>query len=271
MELHQAYKVFDIPTDSTIEDLEKKYDILLRRESDQARLDKIHEAYRIIYDHLLSPNEETEKTFKKKVENFFFHYKAHVIFGTLALIIFVSFAYTLIDGQIEKKRLANLPPPQLEVMMFGEYSDEDLSVVEERTLELLPDWDNVTFEIVYAPGETSSEFDIGALQKSVVIMATERPDMYIFDVNNYQKFIDDGPFLALNELNGELPNDNISESQLKYFQQETDDLETLYGIDLIDHELFQGLAMEDKNKIAFIREGSDNEEYAIEFLSKVIQ
>lgn len=271
MELHKAYEIINIQPDCTVEELDKRYDQLLRVESRQDHLDQINEAYRIIYSHLLKSDDSSNRSFRKKAENFFYHYKNIVIFGGILLILFGSLLYTLIDSQIEKRKEANLPPASLEVMFFGDYVDEDLALFDQKILDLFPAWDSVNSEIIYAPSDANSQMDMAAMQKSVVIMATETPDIYILDKNHYEKFMDLAPFLALDQLEEKLPNDNVQESHLNYFQKESDDHERLYGIDLIDHKLFKGLAMENDNKIAVILSGSENEKNALDFLLKITE
>lgn len=270
MELHKAYEIIGVQPDCTVEELDLRYDYLLRVESRQAHLDQINEAYRIIYNHLLKPDDQAKKSFRKKVDNFFYHYKNLVIFGGLTLILVISLLYTLVDSQIEKRKEANLPPPSLEIMIFGDYVDEDLSLLNQRIIDLFPAWESVKSEIIYAPSEADSQMDMAALQKSVVIMATETPDIYILDKNHYEKFIDQAPFLALDQLDEKLPNDHVLKAHLKYFQREEDDREHLYGIDLINNDLFQGLAMENENKIAVILADTMNEDNALDFLLKII-
>lgn len=198
------------------------------------------------------------------LQNFFYHYKYHVIIGLMLIILAASFIYTIIDNQIEKAREANQPSADLDIMIFGSYETEDFSSLENKIKQRFPKWERVNVEFVYAPHAPESQLDIAAMQKSQAIIHVSKPDIYIFDPHHFYKFVESGPFLKLD------PDQNewVSE-RLQFYQKEDDEQGHAYGLDITGYELFDGYEIEGEEKIAVIRTDAENKENALRFLREM--
>lgn len=264
MDLHKAYTILDLPEDCSLEDLEEQYFLLTDKKITLDEVDDIQTAYNIIKAHINEVNPPPKDPFKKRVGDFFFHYKNHLIFGIIGALIIGSFGYSFISGQIEK---AKETPADLNIMLFGNYPDEELTTLEDKILERFTTWENVDIQLVYSPIEVNSEFDIGSMQKSRVELATSEPDLYIFDLYHLDLFMEDGVFFSLDEFKSE-PH---TEDRWQLYELMDDEEMHIYGLDISDLDLFSGLAIESFEKIAVMRLDAENEENALKFLHSILQ
>lgn len=200
----------------------------------------------------------------KKLDNFFYHYKVHVIFGTIGLIVVSSIIYSIITNKIEEKRLAN-EPIALEILIFGDYKIGNQEADLEKNLEIaFPDWEKIRFKIEYVPTETDSFEDIAEMQRGVAVLHTERPDVYIYDRHEFEKFFDAATYVQLDDY-------FTDEAILVKAQGRHDSEEHVYGIDITDSKLFSNLEINTVDKIAVISDTSERQENAIEFIKKALE
>ncbi|MYL40691.1 hypothetical protein [Virgibacillus salexigens] len=201
-------------------------------------------------------DKHTSDTFRKRIENFSYHYKYHTIAAICLLLLVSSLGYTLIEGQIAKSNDANKAPADLDIMLFGNYQEEDFSSIEQRVQKSFPNWERIHIRLVYVPNQVNATEDMANFQQGQIAIKENKPDIYIFDLGYFKRFVEDGPFLSLEQL--ALP----SSVTLLFHQKESDTKEHPYGLDLSDHPLFSGLAIASASKIAVIREDGDNRSHA---------
>lgn len=206
-----------------------------------------------------------KESFRKRLDNFLYHYKYHVIAGFLIILLASSLIYTIIEGQIEKMKEAKKPEADIEIMLFGDYKDDDLSPFKKKVKEMFPDWRQIDIELVYAPDNAYSQVDMAAMQKNQITMAEAKPDIYIFDFYHFNKFIENGPFLALDQY------ENVKKDDPLFYQKKDDEQKHLYGIDITNNDLFSGLQIASAEKVAVIRTNSKNHENALAFIDKIIK
>lgn len=266
MDLQRAFEIMGVREDCLLEELNDQYHTLIDTETRIDRVEDIQSAYNLILAHVYKTNPGPKSSFREKLDHFFHYYKFHVVFGVLAVLLIGSLTNSLIQGQIDKKKEANKPPADLEIMFFGSYQEDDLSSLENKIQGISPEWEHVNLELVYAPIEVNSELDIGEMQTSRVKLVTAKPDIYIFDAHHFNTFIVDALFLSLDQFENEVQTDD----KWVLYQQEDDNQANIYGIDLTDHELFKGLAMASDEKIAVVRTNAINQEHALDFLSKLL-
>lgn len=267
MDLQTAYHILGLTEDCSLQALEEQYYLLTEKRISREELEDIQTAYNIVKAHIYEVNPPPKDPFKKRIGEFFYHYRTHLIFGILGAIIIGSLGYSLISGQIEKIREANKPPADLNMMFFGDYPDDELTSLEDRILGEFPDWDEVDIQNVYSPIEVSSEFDIGSIQKSRIELATSEPDLYIFDEYHFELFMEEGMFFPLDEFE----NEQHTEDRWHMVKLMDDEEKHIYGIDISDLDLFSNLAIERFDKIAVMRLDAKNEDNALEFLHTILQ
>src|SRR5690625_2696506 len=226
MDLQKAYNILNLLEDCTLQDLEEQYYLLTEKRITPEELEDIQTSYNMVKAHIHEVNPPPKDPLKKRIGEFFYHYKNHLIFGLIGALIIGSFGYTFINGQIEKAREANKPPPALHIMFFGDYQDEELTLLEDRILDKFATWEDVDIELVYSTIEASSQFDIGATQLSRVKLATTEPDLYIFDLYHLELLMQDGLFFALDEFE----NEAHTEKRWYWYKLKDDNKKHIYGI-----------------------------------------
>ena len=265
MDLNTAYKIIGVTESSSLEEVNERYLTLTETKATIAQLDDIQTAYNIIKQHITEMRPKEKETFRSRVSHFFYHYKAHLIFGIIGAFIIGSLLYSIIGSQMEKRAEAKRPPAEVEMMLFGNYHQDDLSPLTDRIQALFPDWDRIEVDLEYTPAgsdDPNSEMGMAAVQKSQVTLATARPDVFIFDLHHYNAFQDSDLYLKLDQFKD---NPKVKD-RLMLHQGEDDDQEHVYGIDLTDHELFADMPIAEEDKIFIIRTDAAQPENALKLL-----
>lgn len=287
--LEEAFKALDLPTDASKEDIEKRYDLLLRQVRAQQRrgeviLDEalIHRAYRFIieeqrkeaseqfYIKNYGSNEKGART-KEKIDHFFHYYKFHVLFSILALIMVFMIVDTYLDKQAEKARLAALPPTDVSVIFFGEYYGQQYHTIEETLLEQFPGWLRIDAEVTFVPIEPRDQYEIAMLQKSAITLMNEEPDIYILDRANFDRLLGLDFFIQFDSLFMGAHDVLADKSKVVYGRMENDTTDYVYGIDVSEAltSLFPGLGEE---MIAILTPyGLENKDNALRFIKQFTQ
>lgn len=286
MDLQKAYKVFEAQKDINLVELEDKYLLWIRKSNSQHQKDhidpsqiidmeEITEAYNAIREHLHEQENGDKQTEPKnptreKIEHFFHYYKIHMLIAISVIIFSIYMVQGIIDNRQEQARLAALPPIDIEIMMYGEYLNDDITPMLENISADFPEWDRIEVNVVYAPTEVRSEFDIGSIQKNSITLMNERPDIYIMDLHHLQIFADNPPFFPLDDIYHEAGG-NLDSDRLYFLQKTDDESERLYGIDITGSHIFDDLLLEGQEKIATIRTDAKNKENAVHLLRAVME
>jgi hypothetical protein len=290
-DIRKAYETLELPEDATLEQVERQYDIWVRREKNRNRLGQesldtthatdfatITAAYRLIKAHRQAVEELIEQDHKKrkppwmeKFEYFWEYYKLHTLGAIILLVIIGSIVQGVVQNQREKAIEAALGPVDVNISMFGAYriiseSDEpDFTSMQQQIIALLPEWNRVKVNLVYSPQEAKDEFDIAMQQKSMIALATEKPDVYITDRWNFDRLAYQGLFLPLTDDEAAL-RDAVGESNLVYARTEENTQPVLYGIDITKSRIFEDMVINDQPKIIAVRINAENRDKSIALL-----
>lgn len=221
-ELDQAYATLGLDRTATKEDVEKKYDLLLRREraskqqaganSDSESFEAVHRAYRLILQHedqkdVATIQAEKYGKYKQyaglvaKIDHFFSYYKWHLVGAIAAVALLVYGVSAYIDHREEQARLAALPPPDLEIMVLGKFylpnNDNNMDPIEAAIVNQVPGWQRVEAEYLAVNMSEQGMTDVALQQKAVVMLATERPDVYILDQDSFRWIANSGALETL--------------------------------------------------------------------------
>ncbi|QAY65524.1 J domain-containing protein [Paenibacillus protaetiae] len=299
-ELKQSFERLGLPETATREEVEKRYDTLLRRarakersgEGKDESFDEITKAYRYIltYEDRKAAEAFNQKAYGKykgmarsaeKLDHFWRYYKFHVLGGIVVLALIIYGISAFHNHQEEKARLAKLPPVDVSIMMLGGYYMNDFSnetgPLEQSLLSKFPDWKRFKVLLNYLPLDASNETDMAAQQKAVVVLATERPDIYIMDKKAFDWMGPQDAFLPLDDLaSGQWKPylDAGSGTAVKMATKDNPD-EHVYGIDISGTKLAQGLPIVTKTQpvelIAAIRSNSKNIEKSEQFIEQFLK
>ena len=275
-DLKRAYELLGVSEEADKEEIENRYFLLLRRHKSKAgkdseeerRFEEITKAYQLIKAHLqqktLESNpvyqaDQKKSPFQRKLEHFLMYYKFHLIGGVLAAVLIGSFVYSMVTKEKEI-------PADVSTMMVGAYYADDFNPLEEKMTELVPEWQRVKVIINFTPNESMGAFDAALLQKSIVLLATERPDIYIPDSWQFERLGHQEAFLPLDEWEDTLRS-LFGEERLMYARFANDADRKLYGIDLKDHPVFSGIMLDDFPKIFSIRSGLEDTTKAMRLIT----
>jgi len=295
-DITQAYKELGLEPFASKEQVEQRYNQALRKHRARTKMesqgqpvednepfdfDKITAAYRAILDYEAKKyTEEFEqqeygkyKKFAgqaKKFDHFWRYYKIHtfVAIGIIAALIYGIFAY--MDRLEEKRYLASLPPVDVSVSFIGNYYDttqsERYETTNEKLLNDFPQFNRFEIELILVPEDPSMQ--VAYLQKALVMLATETPDVYIADDAMKDWTMPQGLYVPLEEIESLAPYIN-SRFAIKGAETDMGEVvgeEHVYMLDLTESELAKNLPISHTKLYAGIRQNSPNYEKALQFL-----
>lgn len=294
-ELKQAYETLALQELAAKEEVEKRYTTLMRQARSRAQQQKadagnaedsfakITQAYRLILeyeDRKLTDafNEQEYGKYKKmagqaqKMDHFWRYYRFHTLGAIAAVALIIYGIISFMNYREEQERLANLPPVDLSVSFMGNYMlKEDApkeEPIEKALLTAFPEWKRFTSMVTFVPADQQAQY--AYMQKAVLILATEHPDVYIMDRSIFEWVGTQGILLNLdNDVNGEfkpLMKDGLAQK----LKTDEDTEEHVYGIDLSSSALVDQVPLYKESMIIGIRLDSKNPEKAKEFIKKYL-
>ncbi|MEK4249509.1 hypothetical protein [Paenibacillus sp. FSL W7-1287] len=276
--------------------VEQRYDQALRKHrarTKQAALgqtlpddgfdfDKITAAYRAILDYETKQyteafeQEEYGKYKKmagqaKKLDHFWRYYKIHTFVAIGLVIALIYGIVAFIDRQEEKRYLASLPPIDLSISFIGNYfdttDDKNFETTNEKFLTDFPEFQRVVTEMIYVPDDPSMQY--AYLQKAMVMLMTETPDLYIADeAMKDWTFQQAGMYIELDNVES-LSHLVDSKYAVKGAVQEDNEPigpEHVYMIDLTESDLAKDLPIAHTKLLVGIRANAPNAEKALQFI-----
>jgi hypothetical protein len=275
MDLKKAYEIMELPENSSIEEVEKRFDVLVRRmrgkNTDES--ENTIRAYKTIKEFERQSEIDQYNTAKfgdnskrrersDKIETFWLHHRWKVI-GSIAGIAVLAVILNIVINNI---KIANLPKPALEVMMYGDYyggNDKDFA---KAILTKYSDWQRVKAIINYLPGETSGANDPAYVQKSFILLATEHPDIYILDKTTFNTMLRQNALTNLDSWKSDMSATHSADQLIT--GKRADDTEAhLYGVDLSDDPIWKTINVPQNDKIAVLRINPKNPENAKRFIT----
>jgi len=278
LDIKEAYKLLEIPEDSTMDEVEKQYMTWIKRDRsyhsvpntekpfDMTQITDAYNTIKHVNVYGSNPKEEN-KSFKNKLQHFLYYHKLHIAGSIILLILLGSIIQTLVSNHQEKKELASLPPEDLGIMLYGDYFllGSDVNPVSENVLSLFPSWERVITNSNYAPTEINDTMDAGNQQKSVITLMSDQSDVYIVGEENFEQLMQLEIFQPLEPS----IKDQVVEDQLVYGKSPADETEQIYGVVINDTSLFDGLEVNESKRIAAIRVDSKNKDNALKFITKL--
>ncbi|GIP52133.1 MULTISPECIES: molecular chaperone DnaJ [Paenibacillus] len=298
-DLKQAYELLGLPENASREEVEKAFEILLRKsrsrqvknpadgESGDSEYELKFKAYKMIVEHegRSKINEMSRQRYDKwgsfagtaeKIDDFFRLHKTKVIIGIIAVAALIFGINAFIDHREEQKRLAALPPIDLSIMFVGNYmsdqsqgGDEGL---EKAMTAQFPEWKRLKVVLTYLPsqGEGGGMTDIAFQQKAMAVVATEKPDVYILDENSFNWLGGGGALMNLDSVANGVLKPLLKEDNLIKGREEEETEEHIYGIRVTDSPLAKQLPLAMQDMIITLRYESENQDKAIHFIEKYL-
>ncbi|AOZ91558.1 hypothetical protein [Paenibacillus crassostreae] len=289
--LKQAYKRLDLPEDISKEELNKRFDLLLKRQrsigTDGTTYDDEFQAYKLILDALDQQEiqaEEDQRLAKwgrlsgiaRKFENFLLLYKIHTIITIVVLIVLVVGGNALYKNWQEQKYLASLPPVDASIMFLGNYESQDTGKMDdlnEMIVTHYPEWKRVETSIVYLPSTdgTANTMDMSYLQRALAVLASDRPDIIFMD-EGAMDWINQQD--ALQSLESIVSAKDLSEDDLRLIRSKNENgQQEIVGLDISDTSFASDLPINyaAPTFIAGILTSNEKRDEAMEFFEHIIE
>jgi len=295
-DIKKAYDELGLEPFASKDLVEQRYDQALRKHrarskqaaqgqappsDDEFDFDKITKAYRAILDYETKKyteafeQEEYGKYKKmagqaKKLDHFWRYYKIHT-FVAIGLVIAIIYGAIAFKNNLEEKRyLASLPPVDVAVSFIGNYFDmsEDKAYesTNEKFLKDFPEFQRVVTDMIYVPEDPSMQY--AYMQKAMVMLMTETPDLYIADEAMKDWTLPQGMYVELDNVES-LSHLIDSKYAVKGAILENTDQygpEHVYMIDLTESALAKDLPIAHSKMLVGIRADAPNAEKALQFI-----
>lgn len=295
-DIKKAYEELGLEPFSSKELVEQRYDQALRKQRSRAKLesqgqqpaaddkfdfDKITTAYRAILDYETQKyteqfeQEEYGKYKKmagqaKKIDHFWRYYKIHtfVAIGIVIAIIYGIVAY--MDRLEEKRYLASLPPVDVAVSFIGNYydttQDDSYESTNQKFLGDFPDFQRFTTDLIFVPEDQSMQY--AYLQKALVMLMTESPDIYIADESMKDWTMPQGLYVELDKIDSlsHLADSRFAVKGAIVEDDQSVGQEHVYMLDLTESALADNLPLAHTKLLVGIRADAANYEKALQFI-----
>lgn len=295
-DLKQAYELLNLPEDITREELDKRFELLLKRQrfsttkGSSVSYEEEFRALKFILDALDQQeiDEAENKRFEKwgklsgvarKWENFIRLYKMHTIISIIVLLVVIFGGNALYKQWQDKQYEASLPPVDVSIMFLGKYglldSAEDSEDLNNAIIAKYPEWKRVKTSVVYLTTTGSEEgggmLDMSYMQRAMAMMAAESPDILIMDEATYEWIgLQDG-FQNLEALvsSGGLASDD---KRLKHSVSQESGEELVTGIDITDTQFAADLPLHSVAMIAGVLTNEDETKAkAMDFIEYLVE
>lgn len=292
----EARKILGVVKSSSRDDIEKKYDILLKKyrllklngtldEKAEADFVKSTEAYRIIMGYEVDePKVERKETYtdkafekagidRKKADNFFHYYKFHILIS-IAVIIFVVLTVRSFVTRVE---------PDITIGFIGEVNQQAFDTLGTKIKGNIPEIKEVAFDSAMLSDRYDDPQAYASTSKAMILLSVSDTDLFIVSKYAYNKYANNGPFMELEDVAKEL---NIDVSASQYLKtrvvDEWEDTTNenserkaktyrdaepkLYGIDVTNSEFFKGIDVVGPEKILVVKYEPENRDLILKLV-----
>lgn len=260
MDLTEARKMLGVDENTPKEEINKRYEILLKRYKTSDVVDGIsvidlNNAFSAIMGYDLSddPSMHTEpssfskfigKIFKidaKKVDNFFNYNTTKIIIAIVSVIILSS----LIKEVVLSK------PTDLYLNSIGDITISQPIQVEENLKKIIPTLGKPSVEALYIGKNNQGDQEYSMVTKASLMLAAGDMDIILVDADYYENFAYQGAFVSVDEISKELgitlPKDEALLTKTSEGQKD------VFGVDVTNSEFLKENGIQGEKVIATIR------------------
>lgn len=291
--LKQSYERLGLSETVTREELNKRFELLLKRrrsltaDAEITAYEEEFQALKSILDALDQKEiqeAEDQRLAKygsfagsaRKWERFMRLYKTHVIISVIAIIVLAVGGNALYNNWQHKKYLASLPPLDATIMFLGNFGVQDpdgnMDALEQAIVDEYPEWKRVEASIVYLPktGAGSDTLDMNHMQKAVVELAANTPDILILDEATLEWIGGQEGFQNLEPI---LDGGTISkeDARLKWGTNEESGQKELYAVDITAAPIVSSLPLNRNSEsvVVGVLAGEDTKDKMLKFVKHI--
>jgi len=282
--LQEARKILGVTKASSKEEIEKKYDVILRKyrlmkmegtldEASEAEFQKSTDAYRILMGYEVEePKVETKETYadkafekigidKKKADNFFHYYKYHILIG-IVVVILLFFTVRSIVTKVD---------PDISIGLMGEINFDVQDNFKDKITKNVPEIKEISMDTVVLSDRYTDESTYAYLQKALVLLAASDIDMFLVNRYAFDKYAENGAFMPLDQVIKD-NNIDVSDNQtiklrvVDEWEEPSSATDTqrrpktyvdaepkIYGIDVTNSDFFKDIDIIGPEKILVVR------------------
>lgn len=296
MDIKAAYERLGLGEETTQEELDRGFDLLLKREKAAASsgnhetassLGTDIEAYRTIFDYrakqkLRQVEEERLKKWGKlsgtvgRSEDFFRINRGRIIAVIAAIAILIGVGSVVWNTVEERRREALLPPVDLNLVFLGTYQandmDQESELMQQALLKAFPDWKRVKIRVLYLPSPDSNGgggMDAANMQKAMAELVASYPDILVLDKNSLDWISGQDSLADLKDPKlAQIYEAAVKKGTLVNAVNKQTGAEHAYGIDFTNTAFGKSLPMAHDGLIAGANPGKIDNPKVIEFLEK---
>ncbi|HHU89453.1 MAG TPA: hypothetical protein GXZ22_00155 [Clostridiaceae bacterium] len=285
MDKEKALEILGLREDASSEEIEKRILVLYKKfkqgsqDSRGYTIEDVEKAYKTIRGITYTDVEEEKRKQRRKkhpnplfkllnvdedkARNFIYYYKWYGVAILLTIAVIVSMIYPLV----------NSAEPDLKIIIGGNLFISDTQIIEEEISSITNGSINALVQNIYFPENRGSPLEMGMHSKFTVEVAAGKIDIFILDEEKYMQFSNQGAFLPVEEVLGDISllgidmqlNEDLLVSPI------SDKEEKLYGIDISDNQLLREAGVKGKRMILTFGYSGENLDNTINFVNKLLK
>jgi len=272
----QAYEAFGLDENASLDEMEKKYDLLIRKYRSETSnknqeitidIEKINEAYKSLHRLNYEANEEQANTRSakflrkicrllkidnKKAENALHYYTKPAIAIIVGLAVLTTVVVTMITNV----------NADLNVVYVGDYSGTRTDEYVEKIQKAMPELKKAEVRVVGFNANKKMANQHNEYIKIVAMLTAGDIDILILDSAMFDDFVKQNILSDLKWLESGKTNSDIIEAELKKFD--------FYAIDVTKSKFLTDDKIKGKTKIAAIPKKCSNLQNAKEFVKIIV-
>jgi len=284
MDRSRALEIFGLGEDASKETIIKRYNVLFKKirfsESKDVGFtrEELDEAYKLLMGiEYHDPEEERKKLARQqhpnpilkilgidqdKLSNFIYYNKWKFIIGALVLA-FAAWIFISIINRVN---------PDFKLIIAGEIDVENIDATE-QALKTMVDFQEPQAQYIPISDKLDPQIRSAYEQKLTVEIMAGGNDVFIVDMNLYNRLAPFGAFAPLDDRLEELGVDSYDEQLLVALQ--TDDGESapprLYGLDVTGSRFLEEQGISGERLIVVMMANAEHPEYALEFIKRLVE
>ncbi len=281
MDRKDACRILGVSEDADKVEITRRYEILLKRnkaarvegEEQQggASPEEIDMAYKLLMgydtsdmveDYELKESKILKKAgiSEKKLRNFFYYHKFHILIGIL-VALFVGYMIT---------DIVTKPEPDLFLAFVGDFYFSDSEAIEKKITQDIPDIKHPMVESVLTGMATGYVTEYNPDMKLTAILGAKDVEVFILDRPTYERLGQQGFLANLDDFIDKYAID-MEVNRENLLKARNDTGEHLYGIDVTKHEFFENPAVLGEKKIVAIAVWAKENPNAIKFVEYLVK
>ncbi len=268
-DLKNAYTILGVREGATKDEIMKKYRLILRKYEqktedgkpvllDKSTLDEISKAYDLLMGYHLEEAKKKNPVLKK-VENFIYYHKVHVLVGIfIAICLAVTLSYIL--GKVNY---------DLKVAFIGDYYPQEMTLMEDAIKKDIKGIKQPQVTIIPSV-KIDPTLKAGYRIRETAQISSGDLDVLVLDKDKFDLYVKSGVLLNLDDIISESGIDKNS-SMLISATSDNENKQHIYGIDVKNNKMVQDTKIQGQTFIAAICVKNNHNDNAIKLINLLLK